>query len=646
MHRDIEIWRECRLRSMQGLRCIAISVAVSGLLGRVDAQVSPEEHASHHPEEQQGSSSKPEGPKPQGSENAPGERAGGMMGGMGGMGEMMRKMGVPPPKELYPSLMELPDLPLEKRAELRAQAHQRMKDGAARLSTAFDELGRAAPSDDFAAMQLAVDRIREGTADFQSGLSTHRALAEGKAPRNVAMEWFKSQMNLGATVASTPQAKGPFGWGWLHFSVMLSLVVFTASMLWMYFHKMRRATELLADLAIGQPASSHERVLPAPPPEIEDTSAAVVPAVRETTTSSSKSRPTKWSGKLRVCQTFQETATIKTFRLVSEDGSGRPFDYLPGQFLMLSVPYEASVAKRAYTMSSSPTVGAYIEITVKREDKGVVSKYLHDSVRVGDVLEASAPMGKFTFTGGDDGIVLIGGGVGVTPLMSVVRYLTDIAWGGEITLLFACRTTGDFVFREELEFLQRRHANLAVVATMTRDDGTVWMGSRGRMTPESIASAAPNLKTQRVHICGPSPMMEAVKEMLVKLEVPTQNVKTEAFGPAPKKGEKAARKAPKKRKTSSAKQKEVDPVVPIVTFAQSKKSAALPADQTVLDVAEQNDIDIDASCRSGTCGSCKVRLLEGEVCMEFDDGLEPGERDAGWILACQSKSKDDVAVDV
>lgn len=588
---------------------VTFSLLCSAGIG-VAQQNPPDEHAAHHPEKQD------PGKKP-------GEGMGGMMGDMEGM---MRKMGVPPPKELYPSLMELPDLPLEKRGEVQAKAHERMKAGAARLAAGLDELGRAAPGDDFAAMQAAVEAMREGLAEFQSGLATHRALAEGKSPRSVAMQWFKSQMNLLPPLPAQRDS-GPFGLGWFHFWLMAALVTFTAAMLWMYFHKMRRATELLATLATAEGVPVAVDVA-APTGRADAAPGAAVTAPR----------PGKWSGSLRVCQIFSETPNIKTFRMVAEDGGAPPFLFLPGQFLTLSVSSGGKTVKRSYTIASSPTVRGYVEITVKREEHGVVSSFLHDNVTAGDTLAISAPAGRFTFTGAEaSSIVLIGAGVGITPLMSVIRYLTDIGWPGEIVLVFACRTPKDYVFRDELERLQQRHDNLSVVTTMTRAKGKSWSGPKGRVTPELITQAIPDIGTRRIHICGPNAMMDATKEMLAGLGVPAENIKIEAFGPAKK-------KAPSVEAPGDSPAGDASTAVS-VTFAQSQKTAPLPADQTVLDVADAAGVDIDNSCRSGTCGSCKVKLLEGQVEMEVEDGLEPEEKAEGWILACQATSKNNVAVD-
>ena len=223
-----------------------------------------------------------------------------------------------------------------------------------------------------------------------------------------------------------------------------------------------------------------------------------------------------WSGSLRLAHIFTETPTIKTFRLVDPAGCPIPFSFLPGQFLTLTIAQDAKTVKRSYTIASSPTQRDYVELTIKREELGSVSRHLHDQVREGDLLQVSTPQDYFTFTGAEaDSIVLIGGGVGLTPLMSVIRYLTDRGWRQDIYLLYCCRSTEDFVFREELEHLQRRYPTLHVVATMTRAAGTTWMGPTGRLTKELLAQTVPDLPSRRIHLCGPAAMMDAVRAILL-----------------------------------------------------------------------------------------------------------------------------------
>jgi ferredoxin-NADP reductase len=580
------------------------------------AQVSPEEHAKHHPGQAGGN------------EGTPG-KGGGMMGGGGGgmgggkMGGMMQKMGAPKAKDLYPSLMSLPDLPLEKRAELQEKAHERMKSGAALMDRGFGALSKSAATDDFSAMQTATARLREGLSQFESGLATHRALAEGKSPHNIALQWFKREMGLlPAQAAMNNGGSGslsPF-----HYFVMSILSLFAITMIGMYFLKMRRATDLLQRL-VKDDGPVSETALPTPP------GTPNAPAPPPSVSSGPKK---SWSGKLRVARIFVETPEVKTFRMVNADGGPLPFTYEPGQFLSLSVQPDDKKVKRSYTIASSPTRLHYCEITVKREEHGLVSRYLHDRLNEGDFLEISAASGKLVFTEKDgDSIVLIGGGVGITPLMSVIRYLTDIGWPRDIYFIYSCRTPEDFIFSREIESLKLRHPNFHAVIAMSRIQEEIPGIHRGRLSKELIAESVPDIASRRIHLCGSPPMMETTNSLLAELGVPKENLKTESFGPG-----KVSKKTTHPVATT-------DQPVATVSFIKSEKSGPLPPDKTLLEVAEELAVEIDNSCQSGVCGTCKVKLLSGAVTMECEDGLEPEDKEQGFVLACQAKSRNDAEVD-
>ncbi len=586
------------------------------------AQVSPEEHAKHHP----GGAAAPPGATP-----APGAQSGasGMGGMMEGMGEMMRGMGVPPKKELYPELMSLPELSPEKQQQVEQQAAERMHAGTAMMAKALDALNAGTQSGNYSAMNEAMTRLREGAAQLESGIAARRALAEGRAPREIALDWFKSQMNLPAGTAAV--ANEPFGSMRFHLIVIALLAAFAATMIAMYFFKMRRAATLLQDLTGGVPSAA-----------AAPTAATPGPPAPSTTPEPTAQRPSrKWSGKLRVGKIFDETPDVKTFRLMNPLGGTLPFTYLPGQFLTVSIDVEGKAVKRGYTIASSPTQQDYAEITVKHEEKGVVSGFLHQRVNEGDLLEFSGPSGAFTFSGREcKCILLIGGGVGITPLMSVLRYLMDRSWSGDIFLIYGVKTPRDIIFREELEYLQRRHPNLKVVITVSRPEGTGWTGPIGHINKELIVQTVPDVATRYVHICGPVSLMETVKTLLKELGVPLGRIKTEAFGPALGKPE------PSPQPTGAeAEAKAAGVSLPTVTFTLSDKSAPLAPDKPILDVADEIGVEIDNSCRVGTCGLCRVKLLSGKVTMEVEDGLEPGDKEKGIILACQAKSTGNVEVE-
>ncbi len=594
---------------------LAVALALGGA-GIAAAQVSPADHEKHHPKGDAADAPPPAAGKDAG--------AGGMASGMGGMMDAMHR---PPAREPFPEMMNSPTLDAAARERLRVAGDERVRDGTAIIAEGLDRLAGAAEVEDRAGMQAALARIREGTARMESGIAARRVAAGEMEPAAAATDWLKREMNL-VSVRDDPKSRGVFGLSWFHFLVMVALVGFAAAMVGMYYRKMRRAAELLRALTGTSASTPVATAPPAPAPS------AASPPDHPAQSS------TRWSGRLRVARIFQETPDVKTYRLMNPLSGVLPFDFLPGQFLTLTVLTDNKPVRRAYTIASSPTQHDYVEVTVKHEAGGVVSGHLHDRVHEGDLLDCSGPTGSFVFTGREcKCVLLIGGGVGITPMMSVVRYLTDRVWAGDIYLLYGVHAPEDVIFREELEYLQRRHPNLRVVVTVSHPEGTTWSGETGRISKDLIARSVPDLPSRYVHLCGPVSLMETVKTALAELGVPDGRIKTEAFGPA------LGRPVPEPAFPQPTAPTGGAVALPTVTFARSHKAAPLPPDKVVLDVADQVGVLIDNSCRVGTCGLCRVKLLSGAVTMAVEDGLETGDKEKGIILACQAKTTADVSVE-
>ena len=610
----------------------------------------PGEHEEHHP----GSPAVSSSPADQTAPSTPPSQTGGEMG------QMMRLPSLPP-QALYPSLMTLPELTPDARAELERLADERMKAGTALMLAGVERLAAAAAANDYTAMQQAGAEVREGLAQFESGAGTRRALAARRAPRDIALEWFRQEMSLLPPDVAAQPPRGPFGLTWFHIISMLILVSFAVTMVTLYFHKMRRAEALLTALA-GAGGGGGGAGGTGSPPSAGGGAGSASGVVSRGTPPSRASSPVEragaarqpWEGVLRVIAILPETGDVTTFRLANAGGGPLPFQYLPGQYLNLFVEIDGKVTKRAYTIASAPTHNHYVEITAKREPFGVVSGRLHDRIHVGDELRVTAPHGYFVFTGAEaESIVLIGGGVGITPLMSAIRYLTDQGWGGDIFLLYSCKTAADVIYRDELTSLGHRHPNLHVVVTLTREEVP---GTRaGRVTAALLAEVVPAVASRRIHICGPTPMIAAVKPLLAELGVPPTQIKTENFGtetrspaavaaravpPPPPDAAPAALPGRAERAVARAQE-----TVSTITFSRSQKTAPALQDKTVLDIAELAGVEIDNACRSGTCGSCKVPLQIGRVTMDIDDALEPEDKALNLILACQAKPVGDVVVE-
>lgn len=595
--------------------------------------------------------------------------------GMGAMmGDMMSKMMTPQAgaaggcmggncgsaatNPIYPSLMTLPALTSEKRAEITALATQQIDLGTIQVTHGAQALKRATEAGNNLAMQQAVDTMHEGLDTLNTGIAARRVLSEGKAPRNLALDWFKREMNLASPIAREDRYV-LFGVPPFHLFTMVLLIAFALAMIAMYFFKMRRAAALFGRLDSGSPPPGSSPPLggspvpPSPPPPLSasspgNTSDTAIPPAAES--SPKKISPARniaatvfaplnanWRGQLRVGSMIAEAPSVKTVRFQPSSGERfLPFTFAPGQFLNLSFWIGGARMNRSYSVSSSPAQRDYVDVTVRREPRGAVSRHIVDLLKVGDVIEAGGPVGRFTFSGEEaQSIVLIAGGVGITPMMSIVRYLSARAWSGDIYLIYSCGTPTDYIFANDLAALQRLNPKLHLTVTMGRAKEHEWQGLRGRINSELLTSTIPDLPSRRIHLCGPIPMMDALKSMLSDLHVPPDQVKIESFGTL----------MPKPSVAGEGSQPAAAATGPLVTFSRNKKAAKIAVEQTILELSEQLDIGIEFSCRVGTCGVCKVKMTSGEVEMAVEDALDPAEMADNIILACQAKPKSAVAVD-
>jgi ferredoxin-NADP reductase len=368
---------------------------------------------------------------------------------------------------------------------------------------------------------------------------------------------------------------------------------------------------------------------------------AEVKAARARAAGAPKAAPKKkfWSGELAIARIFDETPDVRTFRLVAPDGGPLPFSHVAGQYLNLALTIDGRRVNRSYTIASSPTRNAYCEISVKRAADGYGSRHLHETWREGQRVKVSAPAGKFVFAGHEaDRVVLIAGGIGITPMMSVVRSLTDRGWRGEIYLLFSVRLVRDVVFREELAYLERRFPNLHVRVCVSRDPDTAWDGVRGQIMRETIAAFVPHLTHGPVLLCGPDAMMVAVRAVLVGMGVPDAEVLQEEFFSPPAADTSAVNGAAVEAPLE-------DGATATIRFTRAGKTADLPREQSILEAAEEAGIEIPFECRSGICGQCKTQLIAGRVTMDVQDALTAADRARGLILACQAHALRDVEVD-
>ena len=336
-----------------------------------------------------------------------------------------------------------------------------------------------------------------------------------------------------------------------------------------------------------------------------------------------------------VLHVIQETPDIRTFRMGRPEG----FDFSAGQFIAVRVRAEGKEHVRCYSVSSAPASRGFLEISVKRV--GLVSGTLHATLRPGSMLAVMAPAGAFFYPGGEDRpLVLIAGGVGITPLMSMLRHAVETEPTRPVSLFYSVKTAADVAFREELKFLGHRHPQLRVIQVITGSAPPPEQPP-GRINESLIAQTIPDLAHASCFLCGPPPMIDAMTSLLAALGVPPTQIHFEVFNPSvaaaaglSPAGASAAAPAPAPAPAGAHE----------ATFERSGVMARISGGQTLLDAAESCHASIPSLCRAGVCGTCRTRVVSGDVDCQ-SSMLDDQDRADGYVLACVSRLRSDCTVD-
>jgi len=328
---------------------------------------------------------------------------------------------------------------------------------------------------------------------------------------------------------------------------------------------------------------------------------------------------------LRLAGIAPEPHDTKTLRfLVPRE---RPVQARPGQFLTFHWIVDGQRVPRSYTISSSPVHTDHVEITPKRVENGRVSRFLLDRAKIGLTVEATGPYGRFYF---DEtlhrSIVLIAAGAGITPMISMLRYIDHRGISIPATLLYGVRTRKDIIFETELERLRKCIPTFNYSVSLSQPD-EMWKGRKGRLTRELILDHLTDLDSPTFFLCGPPGFMDSVRRVLTSLGVNEDRITQESFGDHTT-GENPAQSAP----------------LATVEFARSNTVCAFPVGSTLLEVAETNGVTIPFGCRQGQCGTCATRVLSGAVHMNTDAGLTVDQKSIGYVLACVSRVAGNVVV--
>lgn len=357
-----------------------------------------------------------------------------------------------------------------------------------------------------------------------------------------------------------------------------------------------------------------------------------------------------WNGyrKFVVERRVNEADGVCSFYLVPHDGKPLP-DFKPGQFLtfQLNLPGHDKPVVRCYSLSDSASPDRW-RVTIKRclppPDKpeigpGVVSNYFHEHIHEEAILDVKSPSGNFVIDPDQKRpAVLLGGGIGITPLYSMASAVANKGSNREIWLFYGVRHRGEHALREQIAELTKSSPNIRVVTCYSHARAEDREGvdyDHGEHVSVELLNRYLDSNNYDFYLCGPPPMMVALTKQLKQWGVKDGDIHTEAFGPASVK----AKKQSKPAKAPEAK-------APAYRIRFAKCGKELPWDpmaDSLLEFGEANGIPLEGGCRAGNCGTCEIAVINGEV--EYTTSPEFSDLEVGCCLTCVSVPKGDLQLD-
>lgn len=401
-------------------------------------------------------------------------------------------------------------------------------------------------------------------------------------------------------------------------------------------------------------------------------------------------------------QTIPEAGGMLTVVMRRTDGA--PLAFRSGQYLNIAFPVfgpDADPVNRSYSLSSAPTEPWTFAITVKREEGGTVSPWIHENIRPGSVLEVLGPVGAFHLPDYDRRAryLFLAAGSGITPLMSMIRTIHSLPGRADVVMLYHGAAPGTFAFSRELEHLAAVDSRITVYYSLgDRSVPGTWEGMVGRLTSEMVDTVVPDANGRKVFACGPEGYIDVAAELLERVGVDETSIFVESFSGTRETAleykeevalaggiaeeyaaaQDAAREAAREASADAidpptgaldlyriaelnavaaeptpAESSPADPSTFEVvgegsltmSFLRTRLNVRIEPQANVLDAARGAGVRIGANCREGMCGSCKVVKISGEVDMNHQGGIRAREIDAGKFLPCCSTAQTDLIVD-
>jgi uncharacterized protein len=348
--------------------------------------------------------------------------------------------------------------------------------------------------------------------------------------------------------------------------------------------------------------------------------------------------------KFVVARKVREAADICSFYLEPHDRRPLPA-FSPGQYLTfrLNIPGQAKAVVRCYSLSDAPKPD-HFRVTIKRIGPppgkpdgrpGLVSCFFHDQIEEGDVVDVKAPSGQFYLdTTEQTPVILIGGGIGLTPVLSMLNALAEAKSEREVWFFYGLRHGGEHVMADYLRQVAADNPNIHLSVCYSdprpnEDRPGANYDHAERVSIELFKRTLPS-KQGDYYLCGPPPMMQSLVDGLLEWGVEQKHIHFEAFGPA-------SVKSTTRSQVEAATTSNIE-----IAFSRSEKRCAWDGHSTLLEIAEANGVHIDSGCRAGNCGTCITAIKEGSV----DYPAKPGTSiEAGSCLVCVAIPASNIVLD-
>lgn len=313
----------------------------------------------------------------------------------------------------------------------------------------------------------------------------------------------------------------------------------------------------------------------------------------------------------------------------------RKIQYQPGQYLTLLVPFQDQLHYRPYSLWTTQRLDDTLAISVKRVEGGLISNFLNDTAKSGQVLDVIEPMGHFTLVNtvkDKRKVVLLGGGSGITPLMAILRSVLYDAPDSEVYLYYSNRNEDSIIFRKKLDYLKSifpqrfflryfltRSAAMPNAPFIQKRIDHDWLS-------KNWAELSPAIEKETLYyLCGPDSMMNDIEMFLKEKQISPEQIFKESFN------------------SSSISSIEASGVSKTVNlhWKGKKYTVQVPQGVSILDAGLESGIALPYSCRSGECATCMGRIMKGVIEERGERHLTPQEWENGYRLLCQSLAVED-----